>query len=35
VFTIGVLTGVDDRETLARQRPDLIVAGIEDLIPLF
>ncbi len=33
--TIGVLTGVDDYETLARHLPDLIVDGIEDLVRLF
>lgn len=34
-FTIGVLTGVDDYETLAVHRPDMIVSGVRDLVPLF
>lgn len=34
-FTIGVLTGVDDHETLAANEPDLIVPGVRDLVPWF
>jgi len=34
-FTIGVLTGVDDYETLAANGPDLIVSSVRDLIPWF
>lgn len=33
--TVGVLTGVDDRATLAAQGPDLIVSSVRDLLPLF
>lgn len=34
-FTVGVLTGVDDYETLAANNPDLIVPGVRDLVPWF
>jgi HAD superfamily hydrolase (TIGR01509 family) len=34
-FTVGVLTGVDDYETLAVNTPDMIVPGVQDLLPLF
>ncbi|MGM0665151.1 MAG: HAD family hydrolase [Thermodesulfobacteriota bacterium] len=34
-FTIGVLTGVDDYETLLAQTPDIILPGVRELIPLF
>lgn len=34
-FTVGVLTGVDDYETLLEQRPDMILQGVSELIPLF
>lgn len=34
-FTVGVLTGVDDYETLAMNTPDMIVTGVQDLVPLF
>lgn len=34
-FTVGVLTGVDDYETLAMNAPDMIVPGVQDLVPLF
>ncbi|MCF8063318.1 MAG: HAD family hydrolase [Deltaproteobacteria bacterium] len=34
-YTAGVLTGVDDYETLAAEDPDMILPGIRDLIPLF
>jgi HAD superfamily hydrolase (TIGR01549 family) len=33
--TVGVLTGVDSYETLAVHGPDVILAGVEELIPLF
>ncbi len=33
--TVGVLTGVDDRATLAAHGPDLIVSSVRDLLPLF
>jgi HAD superfamily hydrolase (TIGR01509 family) len=33
-LTAGVLSGVDDRETLAAEGPDLIVNGVQDLIHL-
>jgi phosphoglycolate phosphatase-like HAD superfamily hydrolase len=35
VYTAGVLTGVDDRQTLAAEEPDVIVPGVQDLLPLF
>jgi HAD superfamily hydrolase (TIGR01549 family) len=34
-FTVGVLTGVDDYETLLAQRPNMILPGVRELIPLF
>lgn len=34
-FTVGVLTGVDDYETLAMQGADMIIPGVQDLVPLF
>jgi HAD superfamily hydrolase (TIGR01549 family) len=34
-FTVGVLTGVDDYETLAMNAPDMIIPGVQDLVPLF
>jgi len=34
-FTVGVLTGVDDYETLAMNAPDMIVPGVQDLVPIF
>ncbi len=33
-LTAGVLTGVDDYETLLAQRPDMIIPGVRELIPL-
>lgn len=34
-FTVAVLTGVHDYETLVENRPDLIVPGVRDLLPWF
>jgi phosphoglycolate phosphatase-like HAD superfamily hydrolase len=34
-FTVGVLTGVDDYETLAMQGANMIISGVQDLVPLF
>lgn len=33
--TVGVLTGLDDAETLRRERPSLLLDSVEDLSPLF
>lgn len=35
MMTAGVLTGLHDRETLARENPTLIVDSVAQLIPLF
>lgn len=32
--TVGVLTGFDDYETLRRERPDAILTGVSDLLPV-
>jgi HAD superfamily hydrolase (TIGR01549 family) len=34
-LTAGVLTGVDDYETLAAQEPDVIIAGVRELVAAF
>jgi len=34
-FTIGVLTGMDDYETLAMHGADMIIPGVQDLVNLF
>lgn len=34
-FTAGVLTGVDDHGSLSAEEPDVILPGVQDLIPLF
>lgn len=33
--TVGVLTGLDDSETLLREQPSLLLDSVEDLSPLF
>ncbi len=33
-LTVGVLTGVDDYQTLMAQKPDMIIPGVRELIPL-
>jgi beta-phosphoglucomutase-like phosphatase (HAD superfamily) len=35
MLTIGVLTGLDDRETLEQESPTLILDSVADLIPFF
>ncbi len=35
MLTIGVLTGLDDRRTLEREDPTMIMESVADLIPLF
>jgi HAD superfamily hydrolase (TIGR01549 family) len=35
MLTVGVLTGLDDRETLAGESPAMILDSVADLIPLF
>lgn len=35
MMTIGVLTGLHDRETLERENPTMILDSVADLIPLF
>jgi beta-phosphoglucomutase-like phosphatase (HAD superfamily) len=35
MLTIGVLTGLDDRKTLERESPTLILDSVADLIPFF
>ena len=35
MMTVGVLTGLHDRETLARENPMLILTDVAQLTPLF
>lgn len=35
MLTIGILTGLDDRETLAHESPTMILDSVADLIPFF
>ncbi|MDJ0780991.1 MAG: HAD family hydrolase [Desulfosarcinaceae bacterium] len=35
MITVGVLTGLDDRETLKREKPNMIIESVKDLIPFF
>jgi len=35
MLTVGVLTGLDDRQTLERENPTMIQESVADLIPLF
>lgn len=35
MLTVGVLTGLDDRETLAQESPTMILDSVADLIPFF
>jgi phosphoglycolate phosphatase-like HAD superfamily hydrolase len=35
MITVGVLTGLDDRETLAQASPTMILDSVADLIPFF
>jgi HAD superfamily hydrolase (TIGR01509 family) len=35
MFTVGVLSGLDDRETLEAESPTLILDSVADLIPFF
>ena len=35
MLTVGVLTGLDDRETLERESPAIILDSVADLIPFF
>ena len=35
MMTVGVLTGLDDSETLRREQPSLLLNSVEDMSPLF
>ncbi len=35
MLTVGVLTGLDDRQTLERENPTMVRESVADLIPLF
>lgn len=35
MLTVGVLTGLDDRQTLQRENPTMIKESVADLIPFF